>query len=108
MLIRKRVLQKFVLVIAPIAEPSAMAAVFRFISWTCDLLLHQYSCTNLRGMSVDHASAVAAPKSDPVFLFVKAGMTVILTDNVLRDATLQLVPIACFAHVCRMLPEGHL
>ena len=30
-------------------------------------------------MSVDHASAVAAPKSDPVFLDVKAGMTVIVT-----------------------------
>ena len=28
--------------------------------------------------------------------------------NVLRDATLQLVPIACFTHVCRMLPKGHL
>ena len=33
------------------------------------------------GMSVDHASAVAAPKSDPVFLHVKAGMTVIVTDT---------------------------
>ena len=31
-------------------------------------------------MSVDHGSAVAAPKSDPVFLHVKAGMTVILAD----------------------------
>ena len=30
-------------------------------------------------MSVDHASAVAVPKSDPVFLHVKAGMTVIVT-----------------------------
>ena len=30
-------------------------------------------------MSVDHASAVAAPKSGPVFLHVKAGMTVIVT-----------------------------
>ena len=29
-------------------------------------------------MSVDHASAVAAPKSDPVFLNIKAGMTVIV------------------------------
>ena len=29
-------------------------------------------------MSVDHASAIAAPKSDPVFLHVKAGMTVIV------------------------------
>ena len=32
-------------------------------------------------MSVDHASAVAAPKSDPVFLHVKPGMTVIFTDK---------------------------
>ena len=32
-------------------------------------------------MSVDHASAVEAPKSDPVFLHVKAGMTVIVTDT---------------------------
>ena len=32
-------------------------------------------------MSVDHASAVAAPKSDPVFLHVKAGITVIVTDT---------------------------
>ena len=32
-------------------------------------------------MSVDHASAVAAPKSDPVFLHVKAGMTVIVEEN---------------------------
>ena len=31
-------------------------------------------------MSVDHASAVAAPKSDPVFLHVRPGMTVIV-DN---------------------------
>ena len=31
-------------------------------------------------MSVDHASAVAAPKSDPVFPHVKAGMTVIVAD----------------------------
>ena len=31
-------------------------------------------------MSVDHLSAVAAPKSDPVFLHVKAGMTVIVAD----------------------------
>ena len=31
-------------------------------------------------MSVDHASAVAAPKADPAFLQVKAGMTVIVTD----------------------------
>ena len=32
-------------------------------------------------MSVDHASAVAAPKSDPVFLHVKAGLPVIVTDT---------------------------
>ena len=32
-------------------------------------------------MSADHASAVAAPKSDPVFLHVKPGMTVIVTDT---------------------------
>ena len=32
-------------------------------------------------MSVDHASAVAAPKSDPVFLHVKACITVIVTDT---------------------------
>ena len=32
-------------------------------------------------MSLNHASAVAAPKSDPVFLRVKAGMTVIVTDT---------------------------
>ena len=32
-------------------------------------------------MSVDHSSAVAAPKSDPVFLNVKPGMTVIVTDT---------------------------
>ena len=32
-------------------------------------------------MSIDHASAVASPKSDPVFLHVTAGMTVIVTDT---------------------------
>ena len=31
-------------------------------------------------MSVDHSRAVAAPKSDHVFLHFKAGMTVILAD----------------------------
>ena len=41
----------------------------------------QYICTCSNGMSVDHASAVAAPKSDPVFLHVKAGITVIVTDT---------------------------
>ena len=35
----------------------------------------------LEGMPVDHASAVAAPKTDPVFLHVKLGMTVIVTDT---------------------------
>ena len=38
-------------------------------------------------MSVDHASDVAAPKVDAVFLHVKAGMTVIVEeDNVWRMA----------------------
>ena len=32
-------------------------------------------------MSVDHASSVAAPKSNPVFLHVKTDMTVIVTDS---------------------------
>ena len=32
-------------------------------------------------MSFDHASGVAAPKADPVFLRVKAGMTVIVEDG---------------------------
>ena len=32
-------------------------------------------------MSVDYANAVAAPKSDPVFLDVRPGMTVIVTDT---------------------------
>ena len=32
-------------------------------------------------MSIDHASGVGAPKADPVFLHVKSGMTVIVTDN---------------------------
>ena len=32
-------------------------------------------------MSVDHPSAVAAPKSDPVFLHFKTGMTVIVTNT---------------------------
>ena len=38
-------------------------------------------------MSVDHASSVSAPNSDPVFLHVRAGMTVIVEDgNNLRMA----------------------
>ena len=32
-------------------------------------------------MSVDHSSGVAAPKVDPVFLRVRAGMTVIVEDG---------------------------
>ena len=32
-------------------------------------------------MSIDHASGVAAPKADPVFLHVRAGMTVIVDDG---------------------------
>jgi len=32
-------------------------------------------------MRVEHSSAVAAPKSDPVFLHVKPGTTVIVTDT---------------------------
>ena len=32
-------------------------------------------------MAVDHASGISAPKSDPVFLHVKSGMTVIVTDT---------------------------
>ena len=38
-------------------------------------------------MSVDHASGVATPTTDPVFLHVRAGMTVIVEDgNVWRMA----------------------
>ena len=32
-------------------------------------------------MSVDHSSDVAAPQSDPLFLHVRAGMTVIVEDG---------------------------
>jgi hypothetical protein len=32
------------------------------------------------GMSVDHASGVETPHADPVFIYVEAGMTVIVTD----------------------------
>ena len=32
-------------------------------------------------MTVDHASGVSAPNSDPVCLHVKSGMTVIVTDT---------------------------
>ena len=33
------------------------------------------------GVSVDHSSGFKAPKSDPVFLHVKVGMTVIVEDG---------------------------
>ena len=45
------------------------------------LIAEPIQLSSLIGMSVDHASAVAAPKSDPVFLHVKAGMIVIATDS---------------------------
>ena len=32
-------------------------------------------------MTVEHGSSVSAPTSDPVFLHVKSGMTVIVTDT---------------------------
>ena len=32
-------------------------------------------------MSVDHSSGVATPKTDPVFLHVRAGITVIVEDE---------------------------
>ena len=32
-------------------------------------------------MSVDHSSGVEAPKAEPVFLHVRAGMTVIVEDG---------------------------
>ena len=35
----------------------------------------------MRAMAVDHVSGISAPKSDPVFLHVKSGMTVIVTDT---------------------------
>ena len=35
----------------------------------------------MRGMSVDHASGFTMPKSDPIFLHVKAGMTVIVGND---------------------------
>ena len=34
-----------------------------------------------KGMSVDRAGSAAKPKTDPVFLHVKSGMTVIVTDT---------------------------
>ena len=33
------------------------------------------------GMADDHGSGVATPTSDPVFLHVKSGMTVIVADT---------------------------
>ena len=54
--------------------------------------LGQYSRTSVEGMSVDHASAVAAPKSDPVFLHVKAGMTVIVADT---DGAWRMADVIC-------------
>ena len=63
------------------ATTSALTPVFRITSWMCDLLPYQYACTSKSGMSVDHASAVAATKSDAVFMHLKAGMTVIVTDT---------------------------
>ena len=33
------------------------------------------------GVSVDHASGVSTPNSDPVFFYVRAGMTVIVEDG---------------------------
>ena len=45
----------------------------------------------------DHASAVAAPKSEPVFLHIKAGMTVIVADTEgawrMADVILSLIHI---------------
>ena len=41
----------------------------------------QYGRTYVGAMSVDHASGVAAPRADPVFLHVRAGMTVIIDDG---------------------------
>ena len=32
-------------------------------------------------MTVDHSSGILSPKSDPVFLLVQLGMTVIVTDT---------------------------
>ena len=41
-------------------------------------------------MSVDHASGVAAPQTDPVFLHVQPGMTVIVTDT---DGALRMADV---------------
>ena len=55
--------------------------LFRLTLLLAPSCLDQYSRTDMLGVSVDHASAVAAPKSDPIFLHVKAGMIVIVTDT---------------------------
>ena len=57
----------------------------------------QYRRTYVDGMSVDHVSGVAAPKADPVFLHVRAGMTVIVDDGSdwrMADVIWPLLPIS--------------
>ena len=54
------------------AITSMLTAVFRIIPWTQDPSLLQYACTSPKGMSIDHASAVAAAKADQDFLQVVA------------------------------------
>jgi len=44
------------------------------------LYLKQGSRNHAGTASVDHASGVAAPKADPVFLHVKTGITLIIDD----------------------------
>ena len=41
-------------------------------------------------MAVDHASGISAPKLDSVFLHVKSGMTVIVTDT---DGALRMADV---------------
>ena len=41
----------------------------------------QYICICKRGMSAGHASGVSAPNSAPAFLYVSAGMSVIIEDG---------------------------
>ena len=43
-------------------------------------------------MGVDHRSDVSAPTSDPVFLRVKSGMTVIVTDT---DGAWRMADVIC-------------
>ena len=50
-------------------------------------------------MSVDRASAVAAPKSDSVFLHVKAGMTVIMADGIWVDGGARNPKVPTLFHV---------